>query len=101
MFAQKLRPSLKALQVTMEYQNVEEYSGDFNQPLPKEEIPKLLSYNINDVLSTEELMNRVKGEIELRLGIEDTLHVSVLNQDGVNLGVEVIKNSYLKDTGKT
>jgi hypothetical protein len=46
-------------------------------------------------------MNRVKGDIELRLGIEDTLHVSVLNQDGVNLGVEVIKNSYLKDTGKT
>lgn len=101
MFAQKLRPSLKALQVTMEYQNVEEYSGDFNQPLPKEEIPKLLSYNINDILSTEELMNRVKGEIELRLGIEDTLHVSVLNQDGVNLGVEVIKANYLRDTGKT
>ena len=101
LFAQKLRPSLKALQVTMEYQNVEEYSGDFNKPLPNSEISKLLSYNINDILSTEELMNRVKGEIELRLGIEDTLHVSVLNQDGVNLGVEVIKASYLRDTGKT
>ena len=100
MFAQKLRPSLKALQVTMEYSNVEEYDGDFQRDLPKSEINKLLDYNINDILSTEELLNRLKGEIELRLGIEDTLHVSVLNQDGVNLGVEVIKASYLRDTGK-
>lgn len=100
LFAQKLRPSLKALQVTMEYRNVEEYDGDFNSPLPKSDIDKVLAYNINDILSTEELMNRVKDDIELRLNIEDTLHVSVLNQDGVNLGVEVIKNSYLRDTGK-
>ena len=85
----------------MEYDNVEEYGGDFNQPLPKSEIDNVLKYNINDILSTEELMNRVKSEIELRLAIEDTLHVSVLNQDGVNLGVEIIKNSYLRDTGKT
>lgn len=43
----------------------------------------------------------MKGEIDLRLGIEESLGVNVLNQDGVNLGVEVIKNSYLKETGKT
>lgn len=101
MFAQKLRVGLKALQVTMEYRNVEEYDGDFNSPLPKQDIEKLIAYNINDILSTEELLYRLKDEIELRLGIEDTLNVNVLNMDGVNLGVEVIKNSYLKDTGKS
>lgn len=101
LFAQKLRVGLKSLQVTMEYKNVEEYDGDFNKPLPEEDLQKLLDYNINDILSTEELLNRLKGEIDLRLGIEDTLGVDVLNQDGVNLGVEVIKASYLRDTGKT
>lgn len=100
MFAQKLRVGLKSLQVTMEYKNVEEYDGDFNRPLPEKDLEKLLAYNINDILSTEELLNRLKGEIELRLGIQDTLGVDVLNQDGVNLGVEVIKASYLRDTGK-
>ena len=63
MFAQKLRVGLKSLQVTMEYKNVEEYDGDFNKFLPKEDVEKLLSYNINDILSTEELMNRLKKEI--------------------------------------
>lgn len=101
LFAQKLRVGLKSLQVTMEYKNVEEYDGDFNKPLPEKDLQKLLDYNINDILSTEELLNRLKGEIDLRLGIENTLGVDVLNQDGVNLGVEVIKNSYLRDTGKT
>lgn len=101
MFAEKLRVSLKALQVTMEYRNVEEYDGNFNDFLPKSDVEKLINYNINDILSTEELLNRLKGEIDLRLGIEENLGVNVLNQDGVNLGVEVIKNSYLKDTGKS
>lgn len=100
MFAQKLRVGLKSLQVTMEYDNVEEYDGDFNRPLPEEDFEKLESYNLNDVLSTEQLLYRISGEIDLRLGIQDTLGVDVLNMDGVNLGVEVIKTNYLKETGK-
>lgn len=101
MFAQKLRVGLKSLQVTMEFKNVEEYDGDFNKYLPREDIIKVRNYNINDIESTEELLVRVKNDIDLRLGIESTLGVNVLNQDGVNLGVEIIKNNYLKDTGKT
>ena len=99
-WSQKLRPSLKALQVTMEYHNVEEYSGDFEKSLPKEDIPKLASYNKNDVDSTEELLNRCKKDIELRISIEDEFHISALNKDGVNLGMEIIKTLYLKASGK-
>lgn len=84
----------------MEYQNVEEYSGDFNRPLPKSEIENVLSYNKNDVDSTEELLNRSKKDIELRLAIEDEYHISALNKDGVNLGMEIIKTRYLQATNK-
>lgn len=100
-WSQKLRVSLKALQVTMEYRNVEEYSGDFNQSLPTSEIPKLLDYNRNDVESTEELLYRSKKDIDLRIAIEDQYHISALNKDGVNLGMEIIKKYYLDETGKT
>ena len=101
MFATKLRCGLKELQVTMQYPNVREYEGDFNSYLPESEYDNVISYNNNDVDSTEELMHRLQGEIELRLGIENTLGVNVLNEDGVNLGVEIIKHNYLKETGKT
>ena len=98
-WSQKLRTSLKALQVTMEYKNVEEYSGNFELPLPREDIPKLLSYNVNDVESTEELLNRCKKDIELRIAIEDEYNVSAINKDGVNLGMEILKKKYLEATG--
>lgn len=101
MFATKLRCGLKELQVTMQYPNVQEYDGDFNSFLPESDFDAVEDYNLNDINSTEELMNRLKGEIELRVGIQETLGVDVLNQDGVNLGVEIIKASYLRDTGKS
>ncbi|MBO7073231.1 MAG: hypothetical protein J6V89_07010 [Acetobacter sp.] len=91
---------LKALQVTMEYKNVEEYYGDFERPLPKENIPDVLSYNLNDVDSTEELLNRCAKDIDLRLAIEDEYHISALNKDGVNLGMEIIKVRYLQESGQ-
>lgn len=100
-FAKKLRVGLKELQVTMEYKNVREYEGDFNAMAPEEDFDSIISYNINDILSTEELMNRLSEDIQLRIGIEKSLGIDVLNKDGVNLGVEVIKENYLKDTGKT
>ena len=84
----------------MEYPNVEEYSGDFSKNLPKEEIDSLLSYNVNDILSTEEFLYRSKKDIDLRLAIEDEYHISAINKDGVNLGMEIIKTRYLQATGK-
>ena len=101
LFATKLRCGLKELQVTMQYPNVQEYDGDFNSFLPESDFDAVENYNLNDINSTEELMNRLKGEIELRVGIQETLGVDVLNQDGVNLGVEIIKASYLRNTGKS
>lgn len=101
MFAKMLRVGLKELQVTMEYHNVREYEGDFNSNIPISEFDNVISYNINDVNSTEKLMNIKEGEIRLRESIKKTFGIDVLNQDGVNLGVEIIKNNYLRETGKS
>ena len=100
-WSQKLRTSLKALQVTMQYKNVEEYDGDFNAFLPRSDYDKVLAYNKNDVESTEELLNRSIKDIELRLGVEKEFGISALNKDGVNLGMEIIKTKYLEKTGLT
>ena len=100
MFASKLRVGLKELQVTMEYPNVREYEGDFNSYLPESEFDNVIEYNKNDILSTKELMLRLEKDIKLRESVDDTFGVNVLNMDGVNLGVEIIKNNYLKETGK-
>lgn len=101
MFSNKLRVGLKELQVTMQYHNVQEYEGDFDQFLPESEIDKVLEYNINDVDSTFELLNRCTKDIELRLSIEDEYGIKALSKDGVNLGMEILKQRYLAETGLT
>ena len=56
MFSKKLRCGLKELQVTMQYPNVQEYDGDFNRNVQDSEIDNIISYNINDVNSTNQLL---------------------------------------------
>lgn len=101
LYSQKLRVGLKEMQVTMQFHNVQEYEGDFQTWLPASEIPNMIKYNINDVDSTEELLNRCKKDIELRLAIEDEYGVKVLNKDGVNIGMKIITQKYLEKTGQT
>lgn len=101
LFSQKLRVGLKEMQVTMKYSNVQEYDGDFEAPIPEEDIPKMIQYNINDVNSTEELLYRCENDIKLRLNIEEEYEIKALNKDGVNLGMEILKTKYLEKTHKT
>lgn len=101
LFSKKLRVGLKELQVTMKFPNVQEYEGDFTKPLPKEEIDVMAEYNDNDVESTAKLLELCIKDIDLRLGIEKEYGINVLNKDGMNIGVDVIKHKYLELTGKT
>ena len=101
LFSQKLRVRLKEMQVTMQFHNVQEYEGNFNDYLPDEEIPKMLGYNLNDVDSTEELLNKCKADIDLRIGIQKEFGVDVLSKDGMSIGTEILKVKYLEKTHKT
>ncbi len=50
----------------------------------------MIQYNINDVESTSELLQRCKKDIDLRIAIEDEYGVRVLSKDGVNIGMKII-----------
>ena len=93
-FSSKLRVGLKSMQVTMKYKNVQEYEGDFSAPLPADEIDGMIAYNINDVDSTEELLNRLKKDVELRLFIEDEYGIDALSMDSVKFGENILAKKY-------
>ena len=99
LYSNKLRVSLKDMQVTMQYKNVQEFTYDWKKPLPDELIESMIVYNINDVNATEELLNRSKKDIDLRIAIEDEYNVSALSKDGVNIGMEILKQKYLEKSG--
>lgn len=100
LFSSKLRVGLKEMQITMFYHNVQEYDGDFNEFLPLNQIDKMIAYNINDVDSTEQLLNTLqkKGEIDVRLFMEDEYNINALSMDSVKFGETMLLKEYCKRT---
>ena len=92
MFSSKLRVGLKEMQLTMHYNNVLEYEGDFNDYVQSEDYSKIIEYNINDVNSTTCLFNKLvdKGEIDLRLFIEEEYGFNALSMDSVKFGETIL-----------
>ena len=98
LFSSKLRVGLKEMQVTMNYKNVEEYDGDFDQPLLDSNIDDMIAYNINDVESTTELLNRLKDDVQLRLFIEQEYGIDALSMDSVKFGETLLLKKYCEQT---
>lgn len=101
LYSNKLRVGLKEIQVTMQYPNVQEFVCDWTKPLPLEDFESIIDYNINDIESTSELLNRCKKDVDLRIAIEDEYGVRVLSKDGVNIGMKILTQKYLEKTGLT
>lgn len=101
LYSNKLRVGLKEIQVTMQYPNVQEFVCDWTKPLPLEDFDSMIDYNINDIESTSELLNRCKKDVDLRIAIEDEYGVRVLSKDGINIGMKILTQKYLEKTGLT
>ena len=99
LYSKALRVSLKEMQVTMMYKNVQEFQCDWNLPLQINEIDSMIDYNINDVMSTYELLKQCQKDIDLRIGIEDKYKINCLSKDGVNIGMDILAKEYMFKTG--
>lgn len=99
LYSKALRVSLKEMQVTMMYKNVQEFQCDWNLPLQLSEIDSMIEYNINDVMSTYELLKQCQKDIDLRIDIEDKYNIKCLSKDGVNTGMDILAKEYMLKTG--
>lgn len=99
LYSKALRVSLKEMQVTMMYKNVQEFNHDWSVPLLSKEIDAMIEYNVNDVMSTYELLTRCEKDIALRIDIEDNYGINCLSKDGVAVGVDILKTEYMQQTG--
>lgn len=101
LFSSKMRVGLKEMQVTMRYHNVQEYEGDFNKPLHVSQIDDMIKYNINDVDSTTELLNKLSKDVELRLFIQEEYEIDCLSMDKTKIGEKILEKKYCDATNMT
>lgn len=99
-FPRMLMASLKSLEITMHFQNVQEMRIDWNANIPIDKIDDLLRYNRNDVLATLKLLNDSEQKIRIREQIEIEYGIQCLSLDDVTTGVSVLEKRYFDQTGE-
>jgi hypothetical protein len=83
------RCSLKWLQYSMDWHNVEDMSTDHSQPHNDKDILMLTKYCINDCLSTRELFFRNKAEIILRSDLSKHFVMNLYNHSEPKLAKSI------------
>jgi hypothetical protein len=102
------RTSLKWIQYMIDYPNIEEMPINHSTDnITLEQVDSILSYNLNDVMSTYELFKITKGDtanplykgidkIQLRKDIVAEFNIKCLNYNDVKIGDEINKTIYSK-----
>ena len=104
------RMSLKAVEIAIQYENVQDLPYPFDEPIEDNMIQNVVDYNYNDVNATSRLYDitvgntenelyKGKDKIQLRRDIMQEYSIPCMNYNDVKLGNQIILNEYCKATG--
>jgi hypothetical protein len=95
------RTSLKALEIAMNFPNVVEMPIDHHTAvLSEDQVKEVLSYNLNDVLATEEFFKRSKDKIQLRKDLTGAYNIPCINFSDSRIGEQLMLKLYCEKSGK-
>lgn len=100
LFAKMHWVSLKELEVTMKWRNVQEIPHFHETILTTGQKLEVLSYNDNDTLATEAVAIKALEDIKLRHAILKEFGFECYSRDGVNTGVNLLLKMYCDKTGE-
>jgi hypothetical protein len=83
------RTSLKSLQVAMGWYNVQEMPISHEEEITEDQVESVLSYNLNDVLSTRKFYFLCSEKIEFRRAFSKMYKANFLNRPDVSIGEEI------------
>jgi hypothetical protein len=75
----KLGIGLKQVAINLRWDRIQDLPIHYTASVNADQIPMILDYNLNDVLITKALYEKLKPEIELRKGIRDLYGVDVVS----------------------
>lgn len=102
------RTSLKWVEYSMDFPNIEEMSiNHWVEDITEQEVKDVLSYNINDVMATYEFYLMTLGntehplykgidKLQLRKDIKEEFNINCINYNDVKIGDEINKTIYCK-----
>lgn len=105
------RSSLKDIQVSLNWEKVEDLPLPYNHIVKREDLPLIEEYNRNDVLSTYELLlvslgltehplYKGKNKFKLRNDLKGKYNIDFTNSNDTKIGSDIILELYCKKTGR-
>lgn len=102
--------SLKWLQFSMDWHNLQDMPMHHSEPITEEQIEEVEMYCDNDIMSTLQFFDYTMGrcehpeykgkdKLQLRKNIKDKFKIKCLNFNDVKIGDELNKKSYMELTG--
>lgn len=85
----KMGTSLKWIQFSMRYNNIEEMPISHDTYITKDQIDQILSYNWNDVDSTEDFFIKIMFETKLRQTLSEKYTLNLMNASEPRLAKEI------------
>jgi len=93
--------SLKWLEFTLRWKKLQDLPFKFNEPVKKEDIQKVIDYNLNDVLATFHFMEKeCLNDITFRKNMSVKLGHDVMNYSDVKIGEYINRITYEKLSGR-
>lgn len=93
--------SLKALQVSIFWHNVQDMPIHHGATITEEMIPMILEYNRNDVLSTRAFYDMCQKQIQFRKDQSKIYKVNLINKPDTAIGEQIFMNYLYQEAGLT
>ncbi len=93
--------SLKALQCSIKWPNVQDMPIHHSDHITAEMIPTIIDYNINDVLSTRAFFNLCTDKIELRKKLGSKFKQNFINRSDVSIGESIFVKFLAEKMGRS
>lgn len=97
--AAKRGTSLKWIEFTIGFNNIEEMPIHHSNIITSEQIPLILSYNWNDVEATAEFFRLIKFETDLRIELSNEYNLPLLNASEPGLAKEIFAKILSEESG--
>jgi hypothetical protein len=101
LFSKKLRVSLKELECSLNFKNVEDLPYPVGAILTEEQKRKVIEYNLNDCEATKLVAEKSLPDLKLRVWTQKNFGVEGYSLDGVNLGVKILEKKLAERIGNS
>jgi hypothetical protein len=93
------RSSLKWIQYSMDWKNIKDMPIPHYTEVTESQIKSIISYCINDVRSTKQIMHLSKGQIELRRALTEEYNIDLFSASEPRISKELFLHFLSKQTG--